>query len=83
LRSLDWPVADVRPSVQAAFNSAVQVALQRTVYNAGGCTSYYLDANGRNSTMWPWSTVRMMRRIRSFEPADYVISDVQAPARSR
>ncbi|KJK48822.1 cyclohexanone monooxygenase [Lentzea aerocolonigenes] len=86
LRSLGWPVVDVRPSVQAAFNSAVQAALQRTVYNAGGCTSYYLDANGRNSTMWPWSTVRMMRRIRSFEPSDYVISavsDEQVATRSR
>ncbi|MDT7787526.1 MAG: hypothetical protein QOF58_5945 [Pseudonocardiales bacterium] len=86
LRSRSWPVVDVRASVQAAFNSSVQAALQRTVYNAGGCTSYYLDANGRNSTMWPWSTVRMMRRIRSFEPSDYVISavsDEQVPTRSR
>ncbi|GAB2851085.1 flavin-containing monooxygenase [Lentzea nigeriaca] len=74
LRSRDWPVADVRPSVQAEFNSSVQKALQHTVYNAGGCTSYYLDANGRNSTMWPWSTVRMMRRIRTFDPADYDIA---------
>ncbi|MEU0885326.1 NAD(P)/FAD-dependent oxidoreductase [Lentzea sp. NPDC005914] len=80
LRDREWPVADVRPTVQAAFNSSVQVALQRTVYNAGGCTSYYLDANGRNSTMWPWSTVRMMRRIRAFDPSDYFISPDPASA---
>lgn len=35
-----------------------------------------VGADGRNSTMWPWSTVRMMRRIRSFDPADYDISSV-------
>ncbi|GLZ31565.1 cyclohexanone monooxygenase [Lentzea sp. NBRC 105346] len=85
MRDRDWPVVDVRPEVQEAFNTEVQRALQRTVYNAGGCVSYYLDANGRNSTMWPWSTIRMTRRIREFAPDDYLTStavrtDIRAAA---
>lgn len=30
------------------FNDDVQAALQNTVYNSGGCRSYYFDKNGRN-----------------------------------
>ncbi|WP_222598502.1 flavin-containing monooxygenase [Lentzea tibetensis] len=82
MRAAGWPVVDVREDVQHAYNTEVQQALQRTVYNAGGCVSYYLDANGRNSTMWPWSTIRMMRRIRDFDPDDYVTAGGTAAART-
>ncbi|SNR48078.1 Predicted flavoprotein CzcO associated with the cation diffusion facilitator CzcD [Haloechinothrix alba] len=68
-----WSSVDVRPEVQDRFNAEVQRALQGTVYNAGGCSSYYLDANGRNSFNWPWSTPRLRRTIRAFDPADYTI----------
>ncbi|WP_149830315.1 hypothetical protein [Streptomyces tailanensis] len=63
---------DVRPEVQAAFNAEVQQALPPTVYNAGGCASYYLDSNGINSFSWPWSTGRMRRRLADFDPEAYV-----------
>ena len=67
-RSAGWTSMDVRPEVQEAFNAEVRQALPATVYNAGGCSSYYLDANGRNSFSWPWSTGRMRRRLARFDP---------------
>ncbi|MEU6894631.1 NAD(P)/FAD-dependent oxidoreductase [Streptomyces sp. NPDC046557] len=71
---------EVRPAVQATHNSAVQEALATTVYNTGGCTSYYLTPSGRNTFAWPWSTPRLTRRLRHFDPASYTWS---APARPR
>ncbi|MEW2399360.1 NAD(P)/FAD-dependent oxidoreductase [Streptomyces sp. NPDC046862] len=70
-RSSGWTSMNVRPEVQAAFNAEVQQALPSTVYNAGGCSSYYLDGNGRNSFSWPWSTGRMRRRLARFDPEAY------------
>jgi cation diffusion facilitator CzcD-associated flavoprotein CzcO len=70
----DWSAVDVRPEVQERFNDEVQRALPRTVYNSGGCSSYYLDANGRNSFSWPWSTGAMRSRIRDFDPGEYVVT---------
>ncbi len=64
--------ADVRPEVQDAFNAEVQRRVQSTVWNAGGCRSYYLDRNGRNSTIFPGSTLELRRRMR-FTPGDYVL----------
>jgi len=75
LRANGWSSIRVRPEVQAAYNAEVQAALPGTVYNSGGCSSYYLDGNGRNSFSWPWSTGRMRRRIRAFDPDDYAIAE--------
>jgi cation diffusion facilitator CzcD-associated flavoprotein CzcO len=64
--------ADVRPEVQDGFNAEVQARLRGTVWNAGGCRSYYLDRNGRNSTIFPGSTLELRRRMR-FEPSEYAL----------
>lgn len=62
---------DVSPQVQAAHNDAVQTALQRTVYTYDH-SSYYYSAPGLNTHCWPWSTRRLLRRLRAFDPADYI-----------
>lgn len=64
-------VLTVRPEVQAEFNAELQAALPSTVYNAGGCQSYYLDENGQNSFSWPFSTGRLRRQVANFDPAHY------------
>ncbi|MDO3649682.1 flavin-containing monooxygenase [Nocardia mangyaensis] len=81
-RRESWAVLDVRSDVQADYVDQVQDALAGTVYNAGGCQSYYLDANGRNSFSWPWSTGELTRRVSAFDPADFTIThdDVAIPA---
>jgi cation diffusion facilitator CzcD-associated flavoprotein CzcO len=63
---------DVRPDVQDEFNARVDERLAGSVWNAGGCASYYLDGNGRNSFMYPWSTVHYRRRTRRFDVESYV-----------
>jgi cation diffusion facilitator CzcD-associated flavoprotein CzcO len=67
----DLASIDVDPDVQRAFNERVDQALQGSVWNAGGCGSYYLDANGRNSFMYPWSTLDFRRRTRRFDLHNY------------
>jgi cyclohexanone monooxygenase len=70
---------EVRADVQERFNVEVQSRLRGTVWNAGGCTSYYIDANGRNSTMFPGSTIELRRRLSRFEPGDFA-THVPEPA---
>jgi hypothetical protein len=66
-------VIDVRPEVQAAYNDELQRKLARTVWNSGGCKSWYLDASGRNTTLWPSFTFRFRQRARRFDEGDYVL----------
>ncbi len=63
---------DVRVEVQDEFNALVDERLATSVWNAGGCASYYLDRNGRNSFMYPWSTLHYRRRTRRFDVDSYV-----------
>ncbi len=63
---------EVRGEVQDNYNERVQRALAGTVWNAGGCSSYYLDENGRNSTIYPWTTIDMRRRMRRFDAGSYI-----------
>ncbi|MDH4394823.1 MAG: NAD(P)/FAD-dependent oxidoreductase [Limnobacter sp.] len=69
--SVGWKGFELNPGVANVFNNKVQKALQNTVWNKGGCQSYFIDRNGRNSTAWPWSTFEMKRRLSQFELGDY------------
>ncbi|MDG3015644.1 NAD(P)/FAD-dependent oxidoreductase [Speluncibacter jeojiensis] len=69
-----WRTIEVRREVQDAFNAEVQAALGATVYNAGGCSSYFFDVNGRNSFNWPWSSEALRRRVSRFDPCAYDVT---------
>lgn len=71
IESVGWKGFEVNPNVAEHFNRKVQKALQKTVWNKGGCQSYFIDRNGRNSTAWPWSTFEMKRRLAQFDLGDY------------
>ncbi len=64
---------DARPSAVSAWNRRVQERMKRTVWNTGGCTSWYLDANGRNTTVWPGTTTEFRRAVRRVDLSEYVV----------
>ncbi|MGH2906974.1 MAG: flavin-containing monooxygenase [Solirubrobacterales bacterium] len=74
---------DVKQRVQDVYNAEMQDALQGTVFNAGGCSSYYLDVNGRNSSIYPWTTLKFRKDTATFKLDDYettVAQPATAPA---
>ncbi|MCW2613450.1 MAG: FAD-dependent pyridine nucleotide-disulfide oxidoreductase [Frankiales bacterium] len=60
-----------RQDVQDAWNDDLQERLQGTVWNAGGCSSWYLDRSGRNTTLWPTFTLPYRRTLASFDLEQY------------
>ncbi|MEU1625768.1 NAD(P)/FAD-dependent oxidoreductase [Streptomyces sp. NPDC020096] len=74
LRTLDRTGAaalDARPQAVRSWNEALQRRMGRTVWNSGGCTSWYLDAAGRNTTVWPGTTAEFRRATRQVRLAEY------------
>lgn len=69
---------DARPSSVGAWNRRVQERMKRTVWNTGGCTSWYLDANGRNTTVWPGTTAEFRKATREVDLSEYEV--VRVPA---
>ncbi|CAM5577330.1 NAD(P)/FAD-dependent oxidoreductase OS=Streptomyces tendae OX=1932 GN=GUR47_27450 PE=3 SV=1 [Streptomyces tendae] len=41
--------------------------------DTGGCTSWYLDASGRNTTVWPGTTAEFRRETRRVDLAEYEV----------
>ncbi|MCU0803882.1 MAG: NAD(P)/FAD-dependent oxidoreductase [Burkholderiales bacterium] len=64
---------DVRPDIQATYNAEIQARLAHTVWNTGGCRSWYLTRDGRNTTLWPGFTFEYRRRTKRFHLGDYSI----------
>jgi cation diffusion facilitator CzcD-associated flavoprotein CzcO len=62
------PTADA----QRGFVSGVDRRMRGTVWVSGGCSSWYLDRTGRNSTLWPDSSWRYYRRAARFVAREYM-----------
>jgi cation diffusion facilitator CzcD-associated flavoprotein CzcO len=67
-RGADYLVLDA--AEQARFNDRVQKALKGTVWSSG-CKSWYQSADGRNFTIWPWSTWRYWLETRRVHAERY------------
>ena len=61
---------EVRPEAMAAYNAQIQSKMPGTVWMSG-CASWYLDAAGRNTTIWPDFTWRFRHRTRRFDARAY------------
>jgi len=86
LRCLDWlsrgrlPAVEVRPEVQQAWNQSLQRRFRRTVWQdkPGGspwqlpCTSWYVNAQGRNTALWPGLSAGYWLTMRRPRLADYL-----------
>ncbi len=62
---------EVRPEALGNYVEQVQKYAAGSVWNTGGCTSWYLDDAGQNTTMWPTYTWRFRKATRNFNLSDY------------
>lgn len=61
---------DVSPQAQKTFNEEVQEGLKGTVWTSG-CVSWYQQADGKNFTLWPWTTTRFWLKTRKLKTQDF------------
>ncbi|OBG28821.1 4-hydroxyacetophenone monooxygenase [Mycobacterium sp. 852002-51057_SCH5723018] len=71
---------DVRQDVQDDYNEQLQCKLAGSVWMTGGCASWYLDAHGNNTTLWPDFTFRFRRMTKRFDIDAY---ETSSPRESR
>lgn len=64
---------EVRPEAEATWTAAVDRRMRTTVWSSGACRRWYLDAAGRNSTLWPGLALDFIRRLRRWNPAAYAL----------
>jgi cation diffusion facilitator CzcD-associated flavoprotein CzcO len=64
---------EVRQEVADSFDAELRAALAGTVWHTG-CTSWYVDENGHNPILWPWTSTAYRRRTARIDPAAYQIT---------
>jgi cation diffusion facilitator CzcD-associated flavoprotein CzcO len=62
---------DVRSEVEDRYNHRIQKRLAKTVWNSGGCVSWYLTPSRKNTISWPGFTFEFRRQMRRFDSDSY------------
>lgn len=63
-----------KPQAQAAFEAEMQERLTDSVWQAGGCSSWYQDSSGRNTTLWPGTVGEYRKRMAGAGIEQYLTS---------
>lgn len=71
LRPGERAVLDTTAPAQRAWADRLQRDLATSVWVTGGCTSFYLDTRGRNTTLWPRRAAAFRRALRRVEPSEH------------
>jgi len=66
-------VHEVSEADQGAYVRDIDARLANTVWQQGGCHSWYQNGRGRNVALWPGSTHGFARLMRRFDPEAYLI----------
>jgi len=80
MRVHEYAAVEPRRDAQDAWNTDLQRRMKRTVWNTGGCSSWYLDEHGRNTTLWPRTTYTFRNKLSRFDVAAYDVTAAH-PAR--
>ncbi|MFF4604489.1 flavin-containing monooxygenase [Streptomyces sp. NPDC001339] len=64
---------NARQSAVDEWTRKIQRRMARTVWSTGGCDSWYLDAEGRNTTVWPGTTTEFRKVTRRVDLAEYEV----------
>ena len=72
MREYNVRVLDCKQKTHDDYNKRIQHKLKNTVWQSGGCHSWYQDAKGNNTTIWPHFTWVYILYMKHFDPQSYV-----------
>ncbi len=62
---------NVKPEVQTRYNAELQAKLKTTVWQSGGCKSWYQTKSGKNTAIWPGFTFTFRNRTKRVNERDF------------
>lgn len=72
MRKRNISTMEVRAESQKHFAANLRDHMARTVWQSGGCHSWYQDVHtGENTTLWPGSVIQYFRATRSVSLSEY------------
>jgi len=80
MRANDYATVEPTEQAFADWNADLQARMASTVWSSGGCSSWYLDEHGRNTTLWPRTTFVLRRLLRTFDVRNYRVTGRAIPS---
>jgi|TARA_B110000116_G_scaffold270236_1_gene287807 cation diffusion facilitator CzcD-associated flavoprotein CzcO len=65
---------EVKKNKQDEYNKAIQVKLDDRVWSSGGCNSWYLNANGKNNTLYPENARTFKKDLSVIQRDDFTLT---------
>jgi cation diffusion facilitator CzcD-associated flavoprotein CzcO len=62
---------NVKKDVQISYNAELQQKLKTTVWQSGGCKSWYQTRSGKNTAIWPGFTFTFRNRTKRVNEQDF------------
>ncbi|MCI2237333.1 NAD(P)/FAD-dependent oxidoreductase [Paenibacillus sp. TRM 82003] len=78
MRERGAAAVEVLPAAEEAFQARLAEHFRGSVWEVGGCRSWYQDADGHNPSLWPTYTWRYRREVSRFRPADHRLTTCAA-----
>lgn len=73
IRQMDhngWKSVEVKEQAQSHYNARIHSKLSGSVWHTG-CQSWYVNENGKNTTLWPGFTWQFRQQTRQFDARRY------------
>lgn len=68
-----WSSVEVKQDAQSQYNASIHAKLGDSVWQTG-CKSWYVNENGKNTTLWPGFTWQFRQQTRRFDAAQYRVA---------
>lgn len=69
----NWKAIEVKNEVIKSYNNKIQKQLQGTVWNKGGCDSWYKTADGKITTLYPTFSFIFKKQTSEFKEHEHLI----------
>lgn len=71
MRKNQADIIEVRSMAQEVYSHQVASQMRTTVWETGGCQSWYLNSKGKNSSLWPGYSFRFRQLLKKFQPSAF------------
>ena len=73
IKANNWQSVEVKETAETDYNQFIQKTTQGSVWNAGGCQSWYLTPEGVNTSIYPTFTIDFHKKTKYFNEQDYLL----------
>ncbi|KMO27421.1 4-hydroxyacetophenone monooxygenase [Methylobacterium variabile] len=74
MRTRNLAAIEPAPEAQARYLAELEARLSGSIWQQGGCASWYQDAAGRNIALWPGTVVAYQRAMRAPNWGEFVLT---------